>query len=229
VFHLVENFSWEVNRSERALQAQLLVPLLEQPDGREWFLTAIKGPCSAEEGRSAEVFHLCFPLRDLFTEDLHRCREIPESADEFIAYYNELFGLPTGFGVKDVWRTAPAGQVRHPGARGRAGWHEDFLKERIRDRDLREKARAVRQMLGTEADVFIQTRRHVVIVECKYLSQFSREQYQRQQKTGKALARRVGKSFHFGLVRERDADPAFVKIDEPYVTWDQVEEKLATI
>lgn len=226
-FKPADTFSWKINRAERTQQVRLLVPLLNDRGGCAWLLGKLNCPCTRDEAMGAEVFHLCFPLRDIFTEDYYQCRGNPDLEDQFIAYYNELFGLPERFGVEEIWRTAPNGEIRHPAAGGRKGWYEDFLKERISDPNLREKAREARRMLGTEADVFLQTQRHVVVVECKYRSQFSWEQYLRQQMTGKALARRVGKTFHFGLVREKEADPAFVKIDEPYVTWGEVEKKLA--
>ena len=226
-FEPVDTFSWDVNRAERTQQVRLLVPLLHRPDGRSWLLERLECPCTREEALAAEVFHLCFPLRDLFTKDYYQCRRTPHLEDQFIAFYNQPFGLPEGFGVEEVWRTAPGGEIRHPAAGGRAGWYEDFLKERIPDKELHRRARDARRMLGTEADVFIQTASHVVIVECKYRSQFSLEQYKRQQMTGKTLADRLGKGFHFGMVCEDARDPTFAKIKEPYVTWREVKEKLA--
>ncbi len=228
-FQPVEEFSWEVNRAERTQQVHLLVPLLNDPGGRAWLLERLECPCTREEALAAEVFHLCFPLRDIFTKDYYECRGTPQLEDQFIAYYNDLFGLPQRFGVKEVWRTAPGGEIRHPAAGGRKGWYEDFLKERVSDKKLLAQARDMRQMLGTEADLFIQTARHAVMVECKYRSQFSMEQCERQKRTGDTLARRLRKVPHFGMVCEDDRDPGFAKIKEPYVTWGQIEEKLAAI
>ena len=228
-FQPVDTFSWAVNRAERTQQVRLLVPLLDRSEGRAWLLERLECPCTREEALAAEVFHLCFPLRDIFTADYYQCRGTTQLEDRFIAYYNELFGLPRGFGVMEVWRTAPGGEIRHPAAGGRRGWYEDFLKERISDKELLAGARNLRQMLGTEADVFIQTQRHVVIVECKYRSQFSMEQYERQKRTGETLAQRLGKAFHLGLVCEDERDPNFAKIEEPYVTWGEIEAKLAAI
>ena len=228
-FQPVNTFSWAVNRAERTQQVRLLVPLLDRPEGRAWLLERLKCPCTREEAVAAEVFHLCFPLRDIFTADYYQCRGTPQLEDQFIVYYNELFGLPQGFGVMEVWRTAVGGEIRHPAAGGRRGWYEDFLKERISDKKLLAQARDLRRMLGTEADLFIQTARHAVIVECKYLSEFSMEQYERQKRAGETLARRLGKGFHLGMVCEDDRDPAFAKIMEPYVTWGEVEANLAEI
>jgi hypothetical protein len=222
IFAPVETFSWAVNRAERTQQIRLLVPLLDRPDGLAWFLDRLECPCGSEEARAAEVFHLCFPLRDIFTADYYQCRGTPDLEDQFIAYYNDLFGLPKAFGVEEVWRTAPGGEIRHPAAGGRAGWYEDFLKERIPDQALWRRAREVRQMLGTEADVFLLTASHVVLVECKYRSQFSMGQYERQKMTGQTLAGRLGKQFHFGMVCEDERDPKFARITEPYVTWGDI-------
>jgi len=228
-FQPVDRFSWEVNRAERTQQVRLLVPLLNRAEGCGWLLERLSCPCTRDEAQAAEVFHLCFPLRDIFTKDYYECRGTPQLEDRFIAYYNDLFGLPEGFGVKEVWRTAPGGEIRHPAAGGRKGWYEDFLKERVPDRKLLAQARDMRQMLGTEADLYIQTARHAMIVECKYRSQFSMEQHERQKRTGQTLARRLRKVFHFGMVCEDDRDSGFAKIKEPYVTWSEIKTKLAAI
>jgi hypothetical protein len=225
-FRPVETFSWTVNRAERTQQVRLLVPLLARPDGRAWFLERLECRCGHDEALAAEVFHLCFPLRDIFTADYYHCRGTSHLEDEFIAYHNDLFGLPSDFGVEEVWRTAPRGKIRHPAAGGRAGWYEEFLEERIPNRDLHRRARDARRMLGTEADVFLLTASDIVIVECKYRSQLSIEQYQRQRMAGETLARRLGRGFHFGIVCEDQRDPEFAKIREPYVTWGEIEDRL---
>jgi hypothetical protein len=227
VFRPVESFSWDVNRAERTQQVRLLVPLLDRADGRAWFLERLACPCGRQEALAAQVFHLCFPLRDIFTKDYCRCRGSVGLADQFIKYYNELFGFPEGFGVEEIWRTAPNGEIRHPAAGGRAGWYEDFLKQRVANYELLQRARRTRQILHTEADVFLLTASHVVIVECKYRSQLSTEQYERQKMTGETLARRLRKALHFGMVCEDERDPKFAKIAEPYVTWSEIEDRLA--
>jgi hypothetical protein len=225
-FEAVDTFSWQINRAERSQQVRLLAPLLHEPWGRIWFLEKLECPCAGEEAYAAQVFHLCFPLRDTFTADYYQCRGKPHLEDQFIAYYNRLFELPEGFGVQEVWRTAPGNEIRHPAAGGRAGWYVDFLKERIRDSDLRERARNVRRILGTEADLLLLTQRFVVLVECKYLSPLSMEQYERQQMMGETLARRLGKAFHFGLVVEGKRDTKYAQIDAPYVLWSEIWDRL---
>lgn len=226
VFRPVETFSWQINRAERTQQARLLVPLLDQPDGGAWFLERLSSPCTREEALAAEVFHLCFPLRDIFTADYWECRGKRHLEDQFIAYYNRLFGLPEDFGVDEVWRTAPGGQIRHPAAGGRAGWYKSFLRARIHDEGLYARARSVGRMLRTEADVLLVTLRHVILVECKYRGKLSAEQCERQLRMGETLARRLSKAFHFGLVVKDERDPHFAKIDAPYVRWSEVQAKL---
>jgi len=225
-FSPISDFSFDVNRAERSHQVRRLAPLLDRPEGRAWFLEQLQCPCTLDEARAADVFHLCFPLRDIFTADYYRCRRTPRLEDQFIAYYNRLFGLPEDFGVQEIWRTAPDGEIRHPAAGGRAGWYEDFLRERIADPELYTSARNVRRMLGTEADVLLLTERHVVLVECKYLSELSTEQYERHQMMGKTLARRLGKTFHFGMVVAGERDPRFAQIEIPYVRWSEIQVKL---
>jgi len=225
-FEPVDTFSWEINRAERSLQVRLLAPLLQHPWGRIWLLDKLRCPCSHEEAHAAEAYHLCFPLRDVFTADYYQCRGNSHLEDQFVAYYNQLFDLPEGFGIQEVWRTAPGGEIRHPAAGGRAGWYAEFLDERIPDPDLRERARNVTRILRTEADLLLLTQHHVVLVECKYLSALSGEQYERHQMMGQALARRLGKTFHFGLVVDDERDPQFAQIDAPYVLWSEIWDRM---
>jgi hypothetical protein len=200
--------------------------LFERPEGRVWLLQELACPCSVDEAQHAEVFHLCFPLRDLFTEDYYQCRGNAHLEGQFIAYYNRLFCLPEDFGIDEVWRMAPGGEIRHPAAGGRVGWYEDFLRERIPDEDLRKRARDVRRTLGTEADVLLLTARYVILVECKYKSGVSTEQYQRHRMMGDVLACRLGKAFRFGMVVEDERDSRFARIHVPYVHWCEVKKKL---
>jgi len=225
-FQPISDFSFDINRAERSQQVRWLVPLLAQPEGRIWFLERLRCLRTPEEAREAKVFHLCFPLRDIFTADYYQCRGHPQLEDQFIAYYNRLFGLPEDFGVQEVWRTAPGGEIRHPAAGGRAGWYDDFLRERVPDQTLQTQARNVRRMLGTEADVLLLTDRHAVLVECKYKSEPSTEQYERHQMMGKTLARRLGKAFHFGMVVQDQRDPRFARIDVPHLLWSEIRSRL---
>ena len=229
VFQPVDTFSWEINRSERTRQARWLVPLLDLPEGRAWFLKRLECPCSPEEAAAAEAFHFCFPLRDVLTADYYQCRRKRPLEDQFIPYYNHLFGLPKDFGVERIWHTGPDRAIRHPAAGGRAGWYEDFLKERIPDEKLYTRARNMRRMLGTEADVLLITDGYVTVVECKFLSSFLTDEYERQLMMGKTLAERLGKVFHYGLVAQERGDPARVRIDAACVLWSEIEAKLREI
>lgn len=228
LFRPISTFSWEINRAERSHQAHWLAPLLDRPEGRAWFLEQLECPCTPDEARAADVFHLCFPLRDIFTEDYYQCRGKPNLEKQFIAYYNRLFGLPEDFGVQEVWCTAPNNEIRHPAAGGRAGWYEDFLRERVPDQALYTRARDVRRMLGTEADVLMLTNHHVVLVECKFKGKPSTEQCVRHQMMGRVLARCLGKAFHFGMVVE-ERDPRFARFQVPYVLWSDIRSKLEKV
>ena len=225
-FKRITTFSWKINRAERSRQVHLLAPLLEQPKGRAWLLQRLACPCSVAEAQAAQVFHLCFPLRDVLTADYYQCRGKPDLEDQFIAYYNRIFGLPEDFGIQEVWRTAPDGEIRHPGAGGRAGWYEAFLQERIPDETLYAQVRDVRRMLGTEADVLLLTDGHAVLVECKYKSKPSTEQYKRHLMMGGTLARRLDKAFYFGMVVEEERDLRFARLDPHYVLWSEIQMKL---
>lgn len=225
-FQPVSAFTWEINRAERSRQIRWLVPLLDAPEGREWFLERLGCPCSAAEAASSQAFHLCFPLRDILTADYYQCRGNPSLEDEFIRYYNCLLGLPADFGITEIWHTAPRGEIRHPAAPGRSGWSDEFLRDRIADQDLYKSARDARRGLGTEADVFILTEHYVIIVECKYQSGVRNEQYDRHVMMGTALATRLGRLFHFGMVVDGHRDPNFARIQVPHVLWTEVQMQL---
>ena len=227
-FKPAEEFNFEINRAERTVQARWLVPLLRLTEGRHWLLHELGVKIPHEIAEATHVYHLCFPLRDVFTNDYWQCRKTKNKKleEQFIAFYNRLFGLPESFGVGEVWLTAPSGEIRHPGAPGRAGWFDDFLRERIPINELYDKARNARRMLGTEADVLLLTPEHVVLIECKYKSSLRIEQYERQKMMGRTLAKRLKKEFAFGLVVDDERDPAHIDIEELYVLWTDVEEKL---
>jgi hypothetical protein len=225
-FQPISVFSWEVNRAERARQVRWLVPLLADPEGRVWFLERLDCPCTADEARAARPFHFVFPLRDLFTADFEDCRGDTEKEVQLIAYYNDLFDLPTDFGVNTAWRTHPGGPIRHPAAPGRKGWHRAFLVEHVSSADV-ERLLTIRQWLDTEADAMLLLSRHVVTIECKYQSSLRREQYDRQMGMGRLLSERLGKDFFFGLVVESPRDLKRARIQEPHVTWDTIEERLS--
>ena len=225
-FRPVPTFYWDINRTKRSHQVHWLAPLLETPEGRVWFLEKLECPCTPEEAGVAAVFHLCLPLRDIFTEDYYRCQGEPHLEDQFIAYYNRLFGLPEDFGVQDVWRVAPGNTVRHPAARGRGGWYEDLLREHVSDETLYARARDVRQILGTEADIIVLSDRHVTLVECKFKGKRSRRRYERYQMIGNALARRLDKEFYFGMVVEERSDPYLDRMNVSCVLWADVQLRL---
>jgi hypothetical protein len=226
LFQPASTFSWKINRAERAQQVRFLVPLLADPEGRVWFLERLDCPCTADEVRAARPFHFIFPLRDLFTADYYACRGDAEREAEFIAHYNQLFGLSNDFGADTVWRTRPGDPIRHPAAPGRKGWHRAFLAEHVSPAEVK-RLLAIRQWLNTEADAMLLLPRHVMTIECKYQSSLRREQYNRQMEMGRLLSKRLGKDFFFGLVVESPRDLKRARIQEPHVTWDEIEERLS--
>ena len=118
-FRPASSSTWEINQVERSRQVSWLVPLLERPDGQVWLIKHLQCPCPTDEAEAAEPFHLCFPLRDKLTEEYRHCRGKPDLEDQFIAYYNNLFDLPEDFGIQEVWKAAPGGEIRHPTPGGR--------------------------------------------------------------------------------------------------------------
>jgi hypothetical protein len=226
MLHPVSIFSWEVNRAERAQQVRFLVPLLVEVEGRVWFLERLGCSCTADEAQAGEPFHFVFPLRDLFTTDYYACRDDPEREAKFIAYYNERFGLPVDFGTDTVWRTHPGGTIRHPAAPGRGGWHRTFLAQYLSPEDV-DRLMGIRQLLNTEADAMLLLKRHIVTIECKYLSNLRREQYERQMRMGRLLSEWLNRAFFFGLVVESPRDVKHARIQEPHVTWNEIEKQLS--
>jgi hypothetical protein len=219
-FQPVSDFSFDVNRAERAQQVRFLVPLLADPEGRVWFLERLGCPCTADEARTAKPFHFVFPLRDLFTADYHACRSDSGREAEFIVYYNELFGLSADLGADTVWRTHHGGPIRHPAAPGRQGWHRASLAEHVSSAEV-ERLLNIRQWLDTEADAMLLLPRHIVTIDCKYRSSLLREQYERQRRMGELLGKRLRREFFFGLVVETPPDLKRARIQEPHVTWSE--------
>jgi hypothetical protein len=228
-FRHVRDFTFEVNRAERTQQVRILVPLLNSPAGRAWFLDKLGCPCTEEVARKGRAFHLAFPLRDLFTADFYQCRDKPDLEAQLIAYYNALFDLSPTYGAHTIWRRHPddpLSPIRHPAAPGRSGWHRAFLAQYVPSDEVVRLMR-IRQLLNTETDALLILERHVVIIECKYLGRLSEEQYRRQMEMGPVLAERLGKDFFFGLVVKDGRSEYHAQVEEPYVTWGEVEDYLA--
>ena len=230
-FRPVGDFTFEINRVERTQQARILVPLLDSPEGRAFFLDKLGCPCSEDAARKGRPFHLAFPLRDLFTADFYHCRGHPDLEAQLITHYNTLFDLQPTYGAATFWRKHPddpVSPIRHPAAPGRSGWHHAFLAQFVTSEEVEQLMR-IRQLLNTETDALLILERHVVIIECKYLSPLSREQYQRQMEMGPILARRLGRDFFFGLVVRDGRSTKHAQVAEPYVTWGEAESYLAVL
>jgi hypothetical protein len=85
----------------------------------------------------------------------------------------------------------------------------------------------IRQWLDTEADAILLLPGHVVTIECKYRSSLRREQCERQRRMGGLLGKWLGRKFFFGLVVESQRDLSRIRIDEPHVTWEDIEKHLS--
>ena len=199
-FQPVEAYSLEINRAKRSWQTRWLVPLLERPEGRAWFLDRLRCPCSPAEARAADVSHFCLPLRDLFEEDYLRCRGHQENEERFVAYFNDLFGLPEDCGIMQVWRTARKGRMRLPVAAGKAGWSDKLLSKQIAHTRFRRRARHARTLLQTECDVMLLMDDHVLLAMCVHRGSLPHKEYALYRRLAGSLELRLGKSFRLGAV-----------------------------
>lgn len=222
-FQPTPEFTMDVNRAERSWQVRWLAPLLARADGLQWFLQRIGLTVSMAEAEASvdDVYHLCFPLRDMLARELQHCRGTSALEDQLIAYYDQLvddglaryherFGRAQTAVPRHAWRQSPGETISHPVAprRGEAAAPAGLLPVLFR----------------TESDVLILTPGHVVIVECKLETGLDAEQHERQQMVGHILAERFGRRFHFGLVtREERARP---QIDVPFVRWQDIQQEL---
>lgn len=221
-FQPIASYSWGITHSQRSWQVHWLAPLLERADGRAWLLRdKLRCPCTPDEAAQAEVFHFCRPLGELLDADLGRCQGETASQEGFIAYYNQLFGLPEAFGLDGIWRSAPGGELRHPRDWGRA-----FLRRHVADKALRKRASAVARLLETEVDLLLLTARHAVLVACCVGGGFSPKRYKRTLKMGELLARRLEKALHPGLVVDDDYEPPFEWKGIPYVRGSEAVERV---
>lgn len=68
-----QSFTFKENRSERALQAHLLVPALAHVAARHDLLsrlpTSPNSPIDLEESKAASVMHFVWVLRDMFSSE----------------------------------------------------------------------------------------------------------------------------------------------------------------
>ncbi len=221
-FNPTQLFTWESNGDARSWQVRWLVPLLNSPEGRVWFLERLHCPCSTESARGAQVFHFCHPLRDLFRQDFRQCQGDREQEDRFIAYYNELFGLPSACGIDRVWRPPHKDSLHLPDLDGKAGWSIKLLRKHIAVDRFRKRARWISALMRADTDVMLLADHHVVLVLCIRGEQLPEGTYVLQRRLAGILEHRLGRMFHLGAVVDGAEQLGIVNI--PYVRWQEITE-----
>lgn len=198
------SFDFGHNRSERALQAEALVPKLANPAVRALLLPRLDPgggrPVEVAEAKAATSMHFVWVLRDAFTWERDQSRE-PRTWTALVERWAMVLDLPEWARCIDWWRH-PAGAHRgdrdfvvHPCHRT-IGWTKPGITSRMDAFGLHDPDEAAldvlieaRQVMNTESDCFMQTPDRLIIIECKDKTGFSTEQRARQQRLGACLAR----------------------------------------
>ena len=197
-------FTFDQNRSERAQQADVLVPVLADPIRRAKLLPRLDvgdaDPITEDEAKAATVMHFVWVLRDSFTAARDATRS-SRSWQQLVERWASILYLP-GWASDINWWRHPSGEyegdpsfVVHP-CNNKIGWTRPGIKQRIDAfginlplDDVLPRLEAARQVMNTESDCFVQTTARLIIIECKDKTGFSNEQRARQQRLGKCLAR----------------------------------------
>lgn len=209
----LEEFSLEVNRSERAKQVDLLAPLLWNPKSRQELLLSLnekddklnsKDPILEEEALNAKAFHFVWILRDSFFYEREKCAENMEW-DGLRERWHKVLGLGN-WALEPGWWRHPKGSynndtgyIVHPCNRA-IGWTQQGIKERINffEKELKpEKINELvhaRQIMNTECDCFIQTPRRFIVIECKDKTGFTSKQRVRQKNLFDCIKRLMEKN-----------------------------------
>lgn len=200
---LVE-YTWNLVRSTGAWQSRYLVPLLEVPADRAWFLHKLASPCSREEGEEADVLHHTQPLRDLLYADGQKVHGVRSQEDEFITTYNDLLGLPDKFGLEHIWRSGNEQRLRLPTESGRAGWGERFLRAHVSSKRVLHKAVRQVELLKLQVDLMLVTPRHIMLVKvCRPQAKASLKEFESLRRYAAILERRLKCGCSVGFVIER--------------------------
>jgi hypothetical protein len=190
-------FTFEQNRSERALQVELLVPVLRKAESRVTLLTTIKG-VDEVEAQAATAMHFVWVLRDQFTHERDEAAK-SKAWSSLVTRWVQILGLPEWAQDHRWWRhpdgyKGDPGYIVHPN-QNTLGWTQKALRLRgtgwsvpPMDEVIKALVRA-RRVMNTECDAFVQTPRRLVLIECKDETGFTTEQQSRQQALAKALSR----------------------------------------
>jgi hypothetical protein len=232
----MDSFGFDQNRSERALQTELLAPVLRNPDAR-WNLLKSLEDFSREESDAAVPMHFVWVLRDTFSFEREAATATKRWGD-LIERWVTILGLPSWANDLFYWRH-PAGHsgdpdyVVHP-TQKRLGWTKEGLDLRYSQmfpsmpiEDVAPVLTGGRRVLNTECDCFIQTNRRLIVIECKDKTGFSTEQRERQKLLFQCLEKLLPKTLNLAYVevaashKNSPADLAF--------TWDDARDALQSV
>lgn len=229
-------FTFEQNRSERALQVAYLVPAMANNLMRRDLLSKIRVGEAAritfDEAAQAVVMHFVWVLRDLFSAE----REGAEQTGDWAALLEKwcrILGLPEWARDSKWWRH-PSGShkgdpdyVVHPCSRD-IGWTEQAILERAKRFALETEGKiriqtlvSARKIMNTECDCFIQTPGRLIVIECKDKTGFLSEQEDRQSQLFRCLERALPRSNSLVFV-EISSQPIESRPNQPW-SWDMLE------
>ena len=183
----MEYFTRAENRSERAKQADILVPALDNKEIRYELLK--RHGIEKGESDKAQVLHFVWVLRDQFYAD----RELNKDEnvwDSLIKKWVRILKLDSWAQDRKYW-TAEIGKknrlgIVHPCQKS-IGWTK--VNPRLKGMNDKKIDALIqkRKMMNTETDCFIQTSKRLIIIECKDKTYPKEEQRVRQRQLIQSL------------------------------------------
>lgn len=229
-------FNMDRNRSERAFQAEWLVPALRDCSAR-WRLLSQIEDVSKSESDGAIAMHFVWVLRDAFSFERDAIASCPDAKEsdwsDLIRRWVEILDLPSWAKDPSYW-IHPEGfrrdsnYVVHPVNKA-LGWTTNGLKYRyshLRPPVSEDQATPVlvdaRMVLNTECDCFIQSDQRLIVIECKDKTGFTSEQRKRQRELVCCLERlfpRDGPVRHVEVANTKSRKPIDLAM-----TWETVQD-----
>ena len=198
-------FSFRQNRSERALQIELLAPALADKSKRGALLTLLKPTRSVaiaeEEGDAASAMHFVWVLRDAFYAEREVAVSNAKNGDihaipALRQRWCEILGLDAWATDADYWSRntgnskLPRDFPFHPCHRS-VGWTKPALADHLTgekaDPARIDKLIECRKAMNTECDCLVQTPKRLIVFECKGETSYLTEQRERQRRLFKAM------------------------------------------